>query len=64
MSVQSSSLLPPSAAEYSFERHTVFMILLREIMKTVCLSKYDLARSAIKRPFTQPQYNLARRANK
>ena len=50
------SLLPPAAAEYCFERHIVFEISLREISKTMCLSKYNLARSAIKILFTQPYF--------
>ena len=48
------SLLPPTAAEYSFERHMIFMISQSEIMKIMCLSKYNLARSAMKILFTQP----------
>ena len=49
------SLLPPAAAEYSFERHMIFMISLREIMKIMCLSKYNLARSAMKILLHNPQ---------
>ena len=49
------SLLPPSAAEYYFERHMIFEISLREISKIMCLSKDNLARSAVKILFTQPQ---------
>jgi hypothetical protein len=45
------SILPPAAAEYCFERHIIFEISLREISKMMCLSKYNLARSAIKRLF-------------
>ena len=48
------SLLPPSAAKYYFERHVIFMISLREIMKMTCLSKDNSARSAVKTLFTQP----------
>ena len=47
--------LPPSAAEYYFERHLIFEISLREISKMMCLSKHNLARSAKKNLFTQPQ---------
>ena len=36
-------ILPPQAAEYYFERHVIFMISLREIMKMTCLSKDNLA---------------------
>ena len=49
------SLLPPAAAKYSFVRHIIFMISLREIMKMMCLTKYNSARSAVKRLLTQPQ---------
>ena len=42
------SLLPPAAAEYYFERHIIFEISLREISKMMCLSKDNLARSAVK----------------
>ena len=47
--------MPPSAAEYYFERHIIFEISLREISKMMCLSKDNLARSAVKILFTQPQ---------
>jgi len=40
--------LPPSAAEYCFERHIIFEISRSEISKMMCLSKYNLARSAEK----------------
>jgi hypothetical protein len=33
------SLLPPAAAEYSSERHVIFTISLREIVKMTCRSK-------------------------
>jgi hypothetical protein len=46
--------LPPSAAKYYFERHIIFEISLREISKMMCLSKDNLARSAMKNLFTQP----------
>jgi hypothetical protein len=49
------SLLPPSAAEYSSERHVIFTISLREIVKMTCLSKHNSVRSAVKNLFTQPQ---------
>ena len=60
------SLLPPSAAEYSFVRHIIFTISRSEIVKMMCLTKYNLARSAVKTLFTQPplKYNLARSAMK
>ncbi|MFZ4426182.1 MAG: hypothetical protein ACOYOO_03410 [Saprospiraceae bacterium] len=48
-------ILPPSAAEYSSERHVIFTISLREIVKMTCLSKYYSARSAVKNLFTQLQ---------
>jgi hypothetical protein len=47
------SLLPPAAAEYSSERHVIFTISLREIVKMTCLSKHHSARSAVKKLFTQ-----------
>jgi hypothetical protein len=50
--------LPPAAAEYSFERHVIFTILLREIVKMTCLSKHNLPRSAVKNLFTQPRFNI------
>jgi hypothetical protein len=37
------SLLPPSAAEYSFERDIIFEISRSEISKMMSLSKYYLA---------------------
>jgi len=49
------SLLPPAAAEYYFERHIIFEISRSEISKMMCLSKDNLARSAKKNLFTQPQ---------
>jgi len=49
------NLLPPSAAEYYFERHIIFEISRSEISKMMCLSKDNLARSANKNFFTQPQ---------
>jgi hypothetical protein len=60
------SLSPPAAAEYSSERHVIFTISLREIVKMTCLSKHNSARSAVKNLFTQPlsKYNLARSAVK
>jgi hypothetical protein len=48
-------LLPPSAADYYFERHIIFEISRSEISKMMCLLKDYLARSAVKRLFTQPQ---------
>jgi hypothetical protein len=48
------SLLPPSAAEYSFKTDVFFMILLRKIMKNTSVLNLNLARSAMKRLFTQP----------
>jgi hypothetical protein len=45
---------PPTAAEFSFERHVIFTISLREIVKMTCLSKHNLARSTMKGLFTQP----------
>ena len=47
-------LLPPSAVEYSFERHIIFMISRSEIMKMMCLSKYNSARSAKLRQMSRP----------
>ena len=49
------SLLPPPAAKHSFVRHVIFTISRSEIVKMTCLTKYNLARSAVKRLFTQPQ---------
>jgi hypothetical protein len=46
--------MPPTAAKYYFERHIIFEISLREISKMMCLSKDNLARSALKNLFTQP----------
>jgi hypothetical protein len=46
--------LPPSAAEYSSERHVIFTISRSEIVKMTCLSKHHSARSAVKNLFTQP----------
>ena len=34
------SLLPPSAAEYYFERHVILTISRSEIVKMTCLSKH------------------------
>ena len=48
-------ILPPSAAKYYFDRHVVLTISQSEIVKTTCLSKHNLARSAPKGLFTQPQ---------
>jgi len=48
------SLLPPSAAEYSSERHVICAISLRVIAQMTCLSKHNSARSAVKNLFTQP----------
>jgi hypothetical protein len=45
------SLLPPTAAEYSFERHVIFAISRSEIAKMTCLSKHNSARSAVKKTF-------------
>jgi hypothetical protein len=45
---------PPAAAKYSLDRDIFFLILLRKIRKKMSLSKYNLARSAVKRLFTQP----------
>jgi hypothetical protein len=45
--------LPPSAAKHYFERHIIFEISRSEISKMMCLSKDYLARSAVKRLFTQ-----------
>ncbi len=42
---------PPAAAEYYFERHIIFEISRSEISKMMCLSKDNLARSAMKRFF-------------
>jgi hypothetical protein len=47
--------LPPAAAEYYFDRHIIFEISRSEISKMMCLSKDNLARSAIKNLFTQPR---------
>jgi hypothetical protein len=54
------SPLPPTAAEYSSERLVIFTISLREIVKMTRLSKYNSARSAVKKLFTQPQYLFSR----
>ena len=48
-------ILPPSAAEYYFERHVILTISLSEIVKMTCLSKHNSAQSAVKNLFTQPQ---------
>jgi hypothetical protein len=40
------SLLPPTAAEYSSERHVIFTISRSEIVKMTCRSKHHSARSA------------------
>ena len=40
------SLLPPTAAEYSFVRHIILMISRSEIIKMMCLTKHNLAQSA------------------
>jgi hypothetical protein len=50
--------LPPTAAEYSSERHVILTISLREIVRMTCLSKHNLARSAVKILFTQPQHKI------
>jgi hypothetical protein len=42
-------------AELCFERHVIFTISRREIVKMTCLTKYNLARSAEKILFTQPR---------
>ena len=47
-------LLPPSAAEYYFDRHVILTISRSEIVKMTCLSKHNSARSAVKNLFTQP----------
>jgi hypothetical protein len=52
--LQRESLLPPSAAKYSLDGDIFFVILLRKIRKKMSLSEYNLARSAMKRLFTQP----------
>ena len=49
------SLLPPQAAEYCFDIHIIFEILQSKISKMMCISKYNLAGSAMKRLFTQSQ---------
>jgi hypothetical protein len=49
------SLLPPSAAEYSSERHVIFTISRSEIVKMTCLSKHNSVQSAVKNLFTQPR---------
>jgi hypothetical protein len=46
--------LPPAAAKYYFETDVFFMILRSKIMKNTSVSNLNLARSAIKRLFTQP----------
>jgi hypothetical protein len=50
--------LPPAAAEYSSERHVIFTISRSEIVKMTCLSKHNLARSAVKNLFTQPRFKF------
>jgi hypothetical protein len=52
--------LPPTAAEYSSERHVILTISLREIVKMTCLSKHNSARSAVKNLFTQPRPRFER----
>jgi hypothetical protein len=44
---------PPAAAEFSSEIRLIFTISLREIVKMRRISKYYLARSAMKNLFTQ-----------
>jgi hypothetical protein len=43
------SLLPPSAAEYSFKTDVFFMILGSQMMKNTSVLNLNLARSAEKR---------------
>jgi hypothetical protein len=50
--------LPPTAAEYSSERHVILTISRSEIARMTCLSEHNLARSAVKILFTQPQKNI------
>ena len=48
------SFLPPAAAKHYFETDVFLMILLRKIIKNTSVSNFNLARSAVKRLFTQP----------
>jgi hypothetical protein len=50
---------PPAAAKYFLDGDIFFLILLRKIRKKMSPSKYNLARSAKKNLFTQPQENSA-----
>ena len=43
-----NNILPPAAAKYSLDRDVFFLILLRKIRKKMSLSKYNLAKSAMK----------------
>ena len=59
------NILPRSAKErlitqpqYYFDRHIVFEISRREMSKTMCLSKDNLARSAVKSLFTHPHKKI------
>ena len=54
------SLLPPAAAKDYFVRHIIFMISRSEIMKMMCLTKHNSARSAVKNLFTQPRTPLVK----
>ncbi|MFZ4428374.1 MAG: hypothetical protein ACOYOO_14545, partial [Saprospiraceae bacterium] len=53
-------------AELYFERHVIFTISLREIVKMTCRSEENSAAAGGKRLFTQPpsKDNLARSATK
>jgi hypothetical protein len=43
--------LPPAAAEFFSERHVIFTISHREIVKMTCLSKHNSVRRAVKNLF-------------
>jgi len=47
---------PPAAAKYSLDGDIFFLILRSKIRKKMSPSKFNLARSAKKNLFTQPQY--------
>jgi len=51
------SILPPAAAKFSLDGDIFFLISQSEIRKKMSPSKFNLARSAEKRLFTQPLPN-------
>jgi hypothetical protein len=48
-------VLPPAAAKHSLDGDIFFLLLLRKSRKKMSPSKYNLAISAMKFLFTQPQ---------